>query len=389
MQNPLAAKRVVICAGPGGVGKTTTAAAFAVAAARAGMRTIVATIDPAPRLIDALALPALDPTPRALPTTTAAKLGIPPESVYASRIDAAHAFASLVREFALDRAQQARIISNTIYQQITTTLTGAQEYAAALALKDLADDARFDLVVLDTPPAANALEFFDAPARLAAATQSPLIRWLVPDKKTRKLLNPGKLSSGGGLVLRALSKLVGSQFLDDLGTFLADFHPVLAGLSSRTEMVETLLKGPTTAVLVVCLPEPQAMDEAIDFSKQLADLGVPPAAFLVNRMLMQPDLRDPQSIAMALAAVPGFVDKFPDVLGAASTLAAATKTVEQLATQHARQRDRLIAAFPANAVGSVPLLESTHNALDLLDQTARAITAKGLTPQSTTFTDGF
>ncbi len=389
MRNPLAAKRLVICAGPGGVGKTTTAAALAVAAARSRLRVVVATIDPAPRLIDALALPSLAAAPSALPAAIAQKLGVPPDSVFACRIDTASAFAALVSEFVSDPGHQARILANTIYKQITTTLTGAQEYAAALSLKALAEDQRFDLVVLDTPPAANALEFFDAPTRLAAAIESPLIRWLVPQQGGSKLLNAGRLSSGGGVVLRALSKLVGSQFLADLGTFLADFQPVLGGLSKRTHEVEALLKGPASAVVVVCLPEPQAMDEAITFSGKLASLGVPPVAFIVNRMMVAPRLHTAEAIADALRAVPHLIAKVPDLEKAATTLAEANQTVAVLATQHARQRDRLVAAFPSSAVGSVALLESTDDALDLLNKTAEALGAKGLTPASLVFKDAF
>lgn len=387
MQNPLASKRVVICAGPGGVGKTTTAAALAVAAARAGVRTVVATIDPAPRLVDALALPELDATPRPLPAPTAERLGVPKDHVFASRIDAAAAFATLVAEYAKDQGRKQRILSNTIYQQITTTLTGAQEYAAALSLEALAADPRFDLVVLDTPPAANALEFFDAPSRLAAAIESPLVRWLLPHGRGRKLLTMGTLSSGGGVVLRALSRLVGSQFLADLGEFLADFQPVLEGFSARTQSVESRLKGPDTVVVVVCIPEPQAMDEAMVFSTQLAELGVAPRAFIVNRVMPTPGLVDAPGIAAALGQLPDVQQNIANVQEAAAVLAEAAATVKALAAQQLRQRDRLAGAFPSSAVATMPLQEATPNALDLLHETSTCLAAKGLTPRSPLFRD--
>lgn len=387
MQNPLAGKRVIIAAGPGGVGKTTTAAALAVAAARTGVRTVVATIDPAPRLIDALALPNLDAVPRALPAQTASRLRVPEGSVFACRIDAASAFAAAVAEFTQDHARRARIVTNTIYQQITTTLTGAQEYAAALSLEALADDPRFDLVVLDTPPAANALEFFDAPRRLAAAIDSPLIRWLVPQTGARRLLSVGRLSSGGGVVLRGLSRLVGSQFLAELGEFLGDFQPVLDGLLSRTQIVDDLLKGPATAVLVVCIPEPQAMDEAIRFSLALGELGVSPRSFVVNRVMPPPQVVHAEALQAALLKIPGFAEGVPDVAAAVQALSDAASTVAALAAQHALSRDRLSKAFAHAAVATMPLQAATANPLDLLDHTATILGSKGLGPRSTDFND--
>lgn len=380
MPAPLHGRRLIICAGPGGVGKTTTAAAFAVAAARSGLRTVVATIDPAPRLVDALALPHLDAEPRSLPEDTAQKLGIAPLHLFAARIDTEQAFARLVEEFAGDPQRKQRILNNSIYQQITTTLTGAQEYAAALYLQSLYDDKRFDLVVLDTPPAANALEFFDAPSRLAAAIASPLIKWLMPQTGSQRLLSIARLGSGGGMVLRALSRLVGSRFLSDLGIFLADFQPVLEGFLARTQSVQELLKGPATAVVGVCIAEPQAMDESIAFSRQLQDLGVGPQAFIVNRVLVPPPLLRPDEIAHALEDLPAF-EHAPELLTeSAQAVSEAALTVFAVATEQARERARLANTFPASTVTSLPLLESQGGALYLLDQAALRLTQAGLVP---------
>ncbi|MDX2020499.1 MAG: ArsA-related P-loop ATPase [Deltaproteobacteria bacterium] len=380
MQAPLLGRRLVICAGPGGVGKTTTAASFAVAAARSGLRTVVATIDPAPRLVDALALPQLDAEPRSLPHETAQKLGIPANHLFAARIDTEQAFARLVQEFAQDAQRKQRILENSIYQQITTTLTGAQEYAAALYLQTLYEDKRFDMVVLDTPPAANALEFFDAPSRLAAAIASPLIKWLIPQTGGQRLLSVARLGSGGGMVLRALSRLVGSRFLSDLGAFLADFQPVLEGFLARTQAVQALLHGPDTAVVGVCIAEPQAMDEAIAFSRQLQELGVGPRAFIVNRVLEPPPLLRAAEIAHALEDLPAF-EHAPALLAeSAQAVSLAAITVHAVATEQARQKDRLASTFPASSVTSVPLLESDGGALYLLDHTAARLQQAGLVP---------
>jgi anion-transporting ArsA/GET3 family ATPase len=380
MKNPLAGKRVVICAGPGGVGKTTTAAALGVAAARAGLRTVVATIDPAPRLVDALALSHLDPQPRALPEATALKLGLAPDKLFAARIDAVQAFAALVGEFATDPARKERILANAIYQQITTTLSGAQEYAAALSLQTLTDDPRFDLVILDTPPAANALEFFDAPSRLAGAIGSPMIKWLIPPSGGRKLLNLGRLGSSGAVVLRALSRLVGNRFLSDLGDFLADFQPVLEGFLGRTRKVQALLTGPNTAVVIVCIAEPQALDEAMAFAQQLEALGVGPKAFILNRVMESPGLLTIEEIAHALEELPAF-EHAPALLAeSAQALCDAAATVNDVAQQQEGERKRLQNTFPELCVATVPLLETQGSALRLLEQTATRLNLAGLVP---------
>lgn len=385
MHNPLAGKRVIICAGPGGVGKTTTAAALGVAAARVGLRTIVATIDPAPRLVDALALPQLDPEPRALPDETARKLGLAPNRLFASRIDAVQAFAALVTEFAGDRALAERIQANTMYQQITTTLSGAQEYAAVLSLQALTEDPRFDLVVLDTPPAANALEFFDAPNRLADAIASPMIKWLIPPSGGRRFLSLGSVGSSGGVVLRALSRLVGSRFLADLGNFLADFQPVLAGFAARTQLVKKVLSGPQTAVTVVCIAEPQAMDEAITFAQKLQALGVGPKAFIVNRVMEQPALLWVEDIAAALEDLPAF-EHAPALLAeSAQAVADAAVTVDAVAKQQEHQRARLQQMFPEECVATVPLFDAQGSALHLLELTAARLAAANLLPTPAQF----
>ncbi|MCG5055930.1 MAG: ArsA family ATPase [Myxococcales bacterium] len=380
MTNPLDKKRVVICAGPGGVGKTTTAAAFGVAAARAGLRTAVATIDPAPRLVDALSLPSLDAELRPLPAATAERLNVPPNHLFASRIDTRQAFAELVSDFAGDPARRERILANTLYQQITTTLTGAQEYAAALSVTKLSQDPRFDLVILDTPPAANALEFFDAPGRLKAAIESPLIRWLLPHP-SRKLLHVARIGSGGGVVLRALSRLVGSHFLADLGAFLEDFQPVLGGLSSRTQTALSVLQGPNTVVVGVCIAEPQAMDEMIGFSKTLEGLGMGPQAFVVNRTMPTPKLTDPDAIARALDRVP--VVPWSTAAARATAVRAvadAADTVARVAAHQERQAHRLSTTFPGRRVVKVPLLAAGDSPLSLLAATAASLSQSGLAP---------
>src|SRR4051812_45794255 len=169
-----ATKRILVCAGPGGVGKTTTAAALGILAARLGRKTLVSTIDPAPRLADALGLGTLSADPRPLPEETSRALGIDgPGALFAARLDTARAFRNLVEDQVKEPEMRERIFANPIYRQITSTLTGSQEYAATLALHEVERRGEYDLIVLDTPPTAHALDFLEAPKRIAGAISSP------------------------------------------------------------------------------------------------------------------------------------------------------------------------------------------------------------------------
>jgi anion-transporting ArsA/GET3 family ATPase len=228
MKRLVSGKQILVCVGPGGVGKTTAAAALGVLAARQGRRTLVCTIDPAPRLADALGVPDLGPEPRSLADETNRILGIGQSgTLQAARVDTGCAFDRLVGEQVADPVLRARILANPLYRQMTADLTGAPEYAATLFLFDLQRSRAYDLIVLDTPPTANALDFLATPRRLADAISSPALQWLAARSPKVRRFSLQRLSAGGALVLRRAGKLVGSQFLDDLGAFLLDVRDVL------------------------------------------------------------------------------------------------------------------------------------------------------------------
>src|SRR5262245_49664228 len=200
-------KKIIVCVGPGGVGKTTTAAALGALGARQGKRTLVCTIDPAPRLADALGVGTLGADPSPVPAEACHALGIAaPGRYFAVRLDTERAFAALVEEQVADPEMRRRIFGNAIYRQITTTLTGSQEYAATLALYDFATRGGYDLIVLDTPPTANALDFLEAPRRIAAAVSSPAIQWFARPAGTPGRFSLQRLRSGSALVLRRMAK---------------------------------------------------------------------------------------------------------------------------------------------------------------------------------------
>ena len=349
-------KRIVVCVGPGGVGKTTTAAAFAALAARAGRKTLVSTIDPAPRLADALGV-ALSSEPTLVPRAGSDALGIGPGLLHVARLDTAHAFAALVEQQVADPKMRRRIFENPIYRQITTTLTGSQEYAATLALHDVVQRDEFDLVVLDTPPTANALDFLEAPRRIEEAISSPAIKWFVrPAEGGRFSLQ--RVRAGGAIILGRLAKFVGSRFLEDIAAFLTDFQFVLGGFLERARKVGELLRQPDVAFLLVLAPELPAVDEAVYFAGRLRAAGVPLAAFVANRVHPRPGLIDADEIAAHLRARPE-IGGLPeaDVDLAAERLARTALEFQQLTAGERRELSRLQAEAPGIPVWEVPLLE--------------------------------
>jgi anion-transporting ArsA/GET3 family ATPase len=282
--------------------------------------------------------------------------------LFAVRLDTERTFARLVDEQVTDPEMKKRIFDNTIYRQITTTLTGSQEYAATLALHDFVAEGKFDLVVLDTPPTANALDFLDAPARIRAAVSSPAIKWFArppeEDPASRKRFSLQRLRSGSALVVRRLAKLVGSRFLDDLGAFLVDFQGVLGGFLSRADAIDRLLRGPDVAFLLVLAPAVAAVDEALFFHERLRQAGIPLGGFVANRVQPAPGLDDPERIAAALRADPAFAGLADDTLAdAASRLAPVARAFGALRSSERRELARLGASAPGIGVTEVPLLD--------------------------------
>jgi anion-transporting ArsA/GET3 family ATPase len=356
----VAEKRILVCVGPGGVGKTTTAAAIGALAARQGRKTLVCTIDPAPRLADALATGGLGPVPQPVTPEACRALGIPEGAarLFAVRLDTERTFARLVDEQVIDPEMRRRIFDNTIYRQITTTLTGSQEYAAMLALHGFATGGEFDLIVLDTPPTANALDFLDAPARIAAAVDNPVLKWFARPDASGKRLSLQWLRSGGAVIVRRLAKLVGSKFIDDIGAFLVDFQGALGGFLGRARDIERLLRGPEVSFLLVLTPAVAAVDEALFFHGRLRAGGVPLGGFVANRVQRAPGLDDPAAIAAALRARPELA-ALPEATttDAAARLAGVARAFGTLYASERRELARLGAQAPGTPITEVPLLD--------------------------------
>ena len=359
-------RKIIVSAGPGGVGKTTVAASIGALGARRGRRVLVATIDPAPRLADALGLPGLGAEATAVPPEVAVTLDVPPGALYAARIDTARSFRRLVEAEAPDAEMRRRIFDNPIYRQMTSTLTGSQEYAAMVALHEFVTSGAFDLVVLDTPPTANALDFLDTPRRIAEAVQSPAISWFARPAGDSGRFSLRRIRSGGAFLVQRVGKFVGSHFLDDLGAFLGDFQGVLGGFLRRAQAVEALLRRPDTGFLLVLAPELPAVNEALTFYQRLSEAGLRLDSFVANRVL-RPPAPGARAIADDLFQLPRFSHFSPlERAGASAALGAAIDFLTRAADAQQRELDRLARSAPGIPIATLPLRPHEASSLTAL-----------------------
>jgi anion-transporting ArsA/GET3 family ATPase len=269
----LAERRILVCCGSGGVGKTTTAAALALEAARNGRRAVVVTIDPAKRLADALGLDGLTGTPSKID-------GDWPGELWALMLDTKSTFDDLVVANAGSPEQGQRILANRFYRNISGALSGTQEYMAMEKLYELNQTTDFDLVVVDTPPTRNALDFIDAPRRLTKFLDHRLFRMITsPGRGIVKAVNVAAQA-----FLRTVAKVVGAEVIDDAIAFFQAFEGMEQGFKERAEAVLHLLSDDDTAFVLVASPRRDTIEEARYFAEKLHDASIEVRALIVNRM---------------------------------------------------------------------------------------------------------
>ncbi len=268
---------VVVCCGSGGVGKTTTAAVLGIHAARVGRRVVVVTIDPAKRLADALGLEAgLSSEPQLVDS-----VGSNGGELWAMMLDTAATFDGLVRTHADDPEQVDRILTNPFYRNMASAMSGTQEYMAAETLHALHHDDRFDLVVVDTPPSRNALDFLDAPGVLSRFLDHRVFKLaMLPTRSGLKIFG-----AAAQPIFKAIGKVVGSDVLADSLAFFQAFSGMETGFRERADDVVALLRADGTAFVVIASPRHDTITEAVWFTEQLQAQGVPLAAAIVNRLV--------------------------------------------------------------------------------------------------------
>lgn len=355
------ANRVVVCCGAGGVGKTTTAAAMALRAAEYGRTVVVLTIDPAKRLAQALGIKDLGNTPQRVPLAPEV-----PGELYAMMLDMRRTFDEMVVQYSGEDRADA-ILENQFYQTVATSLSGTQEYMAMEKLGQLLAEDKWDLVVVDTPPSRNALDFLDAPKRLGNFMDSRL--W-------RLLLGPGRgigrlVTGAMGLAMKALSTVLGSQMLSDAAGFVQSLDATFGGFREKADRTYELLKRPGTRFVVVSAAEPDALREASFFVDRLSQENMPLAGLILNRT--HPMLCDLTADAADEAA--GKLEQSgqdADALAAATLRIHANRTV--ISKREVRLLSRFTGANPHVALVGVPSLPFEVSDLEALRAIADQIT---------------
>jgi anion-transporting ArsA/GET3 family ATPase len=278
-------KEIIVCAGSGGVGKTTTAAAIALEAAISGKKAVVVTIDPARRLASSLGLQELTNDPRRVTEEEFAAAHLAPRGqLHAMMLDTKSTFDHVVTTYAPTPEQGQRILDNRFYRNISETLSGTHEYMAMEKLYELHSEGAYDLIVIDTPPTRNALDFLDAPRRMTDFLDSRVLKWfLLPYMK-----------AGGGLFrianvaattfLKTVKRVVGSEVLEDTAEFFANLEGMYEGFKQRARDVTALLHSDDASFIVVTSPAREAVSEACYFATRLDESGLPFGALVVNRV---------------------------------------------------------------------------------------------------------
>jgi anion-transporting ArsA/GET3 family ATPase len=355
-----AAKEIVISTGSGGVGKTTTAAAIAtMASVHLGGKVLVLTVDPAKRLATALGLARFGNTETRVPASAFADAGVEPRGeLWAAMLDTKQSWDDLVRQHAPDAATRDAILANPLYQNITGKFIQGHDYVAMERLYEIHTSGRYDLIVVDTPPTRNAIDFLDAPDRMAEFFSSRLLRWLITPYRSKVV----------GLASKPFysvaDRVLGSQFLSDIADFFILFQSMYDGFVQRAKAVTRLLESQSTTFVVVSTLEAAPAREAEFFMRLLAERQLPLGALVLNKVLPEgiftPEGADaarimcgePAKVAAALGSGIGPAD---DVERVVAEVGENFTNYQVVAAREADQRAAL--SRLSEIVATVPILE--------------------------------
>ena len=370
LEQLLAAKEIVIFCGSGGVGKTSVAAAAAVmATVRLGGKVLVLTIDPARRLATALGLEGIGNLEHQVPADVLKEAGLEPRGeLWAAMLDTKQSWDALVMRHAPDEEAAYRILENRMYHNLTARFVQSHDYIAMERLYEIHASGKYDLIVIDTPPTRNAIDFLEAPKRMAEFFGGRLLRWLtlpyrVGGKRGSRVLNVASRP-----FYQLADRILGSKFLEDIAEFFLNFQAMYGGFVERARAVERLLHDRRTTFVVVTTLEAAPLREAEDFCDQLASRGFHLGALVLNRTL--PDyFLAPEGDVAASAMIDGAVPLAEQLSGLDSpglaepartarvlqTVAASFRNFEVVAKREAELRGEL-ARIP-EVVARVPSLE--------------------------------
>jgi anion-transporting ArsA/GET3 family ATPase len=366
----LTGRRVVVCCGSGGVGKTTVSAALGLGLAARGARVDVVTIDPARRLATALAIEDLGDEARRVPTERAPG-GLRVEGeLWALQLDPKATFDRLVGRHAPTEEARDRILANRVYKHLSGAVAGAQEYMAVERLHELVDEHRFDCVVLDTPPARNALDFLDAPQRITRFIEGRALRVLLRPGMKAGRIGWRALHAGGAMAVSVLERLTGAQLLRDVSDFLAAFDGMYGGFRDRAQAVTALLRSPRSSFIVVSGPDAEPSREAVALWRRLEHDGYPIGGLVVNRVHRMPPAPAPPRGALSRALARAGADAPEDLAG---RMRATLDEARIVALRDLDAVEGLTESLGRPALTIVPALPSDPVDLDGLVRVTRAL----------------
>ncbi len=287
LESLLATKEIVVCCGSGGVGKTTVAASAALgAASRLGGKVLVLTIDPAKRLADALGLEGIGNIEKQVPVDAFKAAGLEVRGeLWAAMLDTKQSWDALVLRHAPDEETAYKILDNRLYENITARFVQSHDYIAMERLFEIHETGRFDLIIVDTPPTRNALDFLDAPKRMAEFFGGRLLRWLTMPYRVGGRRGARVINVASRPFYQMADRLLGSQFLQDIAEFFLNFQSMYGGFVERANAVERLLHDKRTTFAVVTTLESAPLHEAEYFCEQLMARKYHLGALILNRTL--------------------------------------------------------------------------------------------------------
>ena len=348
--------RCLVCVGPGGVGKTSTAAALSMFAASAGKRTAVLTIDPAKRLANALGLSEIGSVERPVAASAFEKAGLtaPTGRLSAMMLDIKQAWDEVIARYHPDPERRERLLNNRLYQAMSTALAGSQEYMAMEKLHALATRTHdpLDVIIVDTPPANHVHDFLEAPSRMIDAVDNDATRWILePYKSGKGRLSRRLFDTGSSFFVRAIARFVGTELLEDLAELLVGFQGMFDGFRERARTVSELLAASDTTFIVVSTPSANGVRDAAEFVERLRGRGLSVGAVVLNRGTVDPWAPNgPISVETAAGAFAAAGS------GIGERLHAAADADHQRAQTEAQAAVDLEAQFPDLRVVAVPEL---------------------------------
>lgn len=356
-------RRLLVCVGPGGVGKTTVSAAIGVLAATRGKRALVLTIDPARRLADALALDGLTDASSRVPLERLARATDELGELHAAMVDTGASFDALIGRIAPDVETRDRVLANRVYLAVSRSLARSHAYVAMERLYQALRTEPHDLVVLDTPPARNAVDILDAPKSLARFLDARIVDWLLPGQAPRGLA--GLFARGGQVAVSLLRRVTGPELLDAILEFLQIFAELRPGFLERAEAIDAALRDASTGYVLVASGNPSAIDDAMWLREDLQRRLIEVDAVVVNGSY---EPVDPLDLRRIVESVPPLrPESLPEALRGDAELLSGLRAIRQRAAAVNAETHAFVAGMTAELRSGTIVLRTPRFAEEVRD----------------------